>query len=287
MKANLEPLLHSYDSSLISSRVRLPAFDHPYHYHPEIEIVFIAESNGTRLVGNHIGSFQSGELYVLGANLPHVFRNTIPPDRGAEAEVLHFLRVPEPGFMESMPEARAFVLLLERSKFGLVFDPATSRYGGRLLRRIRMTRGVRRLAAFFELAGILLEAPEPSMLASAGDVRPSRRTAGSDRIHRVCHVILERFMESISHREMAKLAHMAPASFSRLFLRTTGRTFTQFVNEVRLGHACRLLRESDDTVADIAFASGFNNLAHFNRQFRHHHNCSPRAYRAAFSLATR
>lgn len=287
MKANLEPLLHSSDSSLISSWVRLPAFDHPYHYHPEIEIVFIAESNGTRVVGNHIGSFQSGELYVLGANLPHVFRNTIPPDRGAEAEVLHFLRGPEPGFLEAMPEARAFVLLLERSKFGLVFDPATSRHGGRLLRRIRTTKGVKRLAAFFELAGILLEAPEPRALASAGDSRPSRRTTGSDRIHRVCHVILEKFTESISHREMAKLAHMAPASFSRLFLRTTGKTFTQFVNEVRLGHACRLLRESDDTVADIAFASGFNNLAHFNRQFRHYHNCSPRRYRATFNIATR
>lgn len=78
---------------------------------------------------------------------------------------------------------------------------------------------------------------------------------------------------------------MAPASFSRLFLRTTRKTFTRFVTEVRLGQAGRLLLESDNTVADIAFSSGFNNLAHFNRQFRRHHRCSPTQYRTAFSSA--
>ena len=286
MKANLEPLLHRPDSSWGSKRVRLPAFNHPYHFHPEIEITFIAESNGTRVVGDHIGSFQAGELYLLGANLPHVFRNTVPPKRRAEAEVLHFPRGPKSGFLEAMPEMKAFAQLLDRSNAGLLFDPQTSGQGGLLLRRIRQTRGVRRLAAFFELAATLLESPEPRVLASAGGSTPSRQTTGSERIHRVCNAILEKFTDDLCHREMAKIAHMAPASFSRLFLRTTRKTFTQFVTEVRLGHACRLLRESDNTVADIAFASGFNNLAHFNRQFRHYHHHSPREYRTAFSSAT-
>ncbi|MEI6339048.1 MAG: AraC family transcriptional regulator [Verrucomicrobiota bacterium] len=286
MKANLEPLLHPPDGSMVSKRVRLPSFNHPYHFHPEIEITFIAESNGTRVVGDHIGSFQPGELYLLGANLPHVFRSTVPPERRAEAEVLHFLRGPKPGFLESLPEMKAFAQLLARSKAGLLFDQQTSAQGGRLLRRIRQRNGARRLAAFFELAGTLLEAPEPRVLASAGGSISSRQTTGSERIHRVCNVILKKFTEDLSHREMAKLAHMAPASFSRLFLRTTRKTFTQFVTEVRLGHACRLLRESDNTIADIAFASGFSNLAHFNRQFRHYHHSSPREYRAAFSSAT-
>jgi AraC-like DNA-binding protein len=286
MKANLEPLLYPPDSSLVSKRIRLPAFDHPYHFHPEIEITYIAESSGTRVIGGHIGAFHAEEIYLLGPNLPHVFRNTVPPERGAEAEVLHFQRGAKPGFLEAMPEMRALGLLLDRSRAGLVFDPQTSRHGGRLLRRIRQTQGVRRLAAFFELAGTLLEAPEPRALVSPGDSAPAHQTAGSDRIHRVCNIILEKFAENLSHRAMAKLAHMAPASFSRLFLRTTRKTFTQFVAEVRLGHACRLLRESDHTVAGIAFASGFNNLAHFNRQFRRYHHSSPREYRTACHSAT-
>ena len=285
MRANLEPLLHPPDRSLVSKRVRLASFDHPYHFHPEIEITFIAESCGTRVVGDHIGSFQAGELYLLGANLPHVFRNTVPPDKGARADVLHFLFGSGPGFLQGMPEMRAFSQLLERSRSGLVFDAETSLRAGRLLQRIRQTDGVKRLSAFFELAGALLDAPQPRVLSHSSEALLSGH-AGSDRIHRVCNIILEKFQEDLSHGEMARHASMAPAAFSRLFRRTTRKTFTRFVTEVRLGHACRLLCESDKTVAAIAFESGFNNLANFNRRFRDHNHCSPRGYRDAFLAAT-
>jgi len=287
MKANLEPLLHPPDRSLISRQVRLPAFDHPYHFHPEVEITFIAESRGTRVIGDQIGSFHPGELYLLGANLPHVFRNTtLLRESGAKAEVLHFMGDPKAGFLNSMPEAQAFLHLLDRSKQGIIFDQTTSARGGLLLRRIRETDGMRRMSVFFELAATLLEAPEPRFLASAGRPAQSQPGAGSARIYRVCDVILENFADDLSHGEMAKLAHMAPASFSRLFLRTTRKTFSQFVTEVRLRHACQLLRETDHKIADIAFASGFNNLANFNRVFRRYHNSSPRDYRTTFSSAT-
>lgn len=172
MKANLEPLLHPSDSSLVSRFVQRPSFDHPYHFHPEIEITFIARSNGTRVLGDHIGSFHPGELYLLGENLPHVFRNTARPERGATAEVLHFLRAPELGFLDSLPETRAFARLLDRGRAGLLFDRNTSARGGRLLQRIRRAEGAGRLAAFFELAATLLEAPEPRALASAGGPAP-------------------------------------------------------------------------------------------------------------------
>ena len=286
MKANLEPLLRPPNSSLVSRQVSLPSFDHPYHFHPEIEITFIAESSGTRVIGDHIGSFHAGELYLLGVNLPHVFRNTAPPGRRAKAEVLHFLYGSKSTLLKGIPEMREFSLLLDRGKSGLVFDRKTSLRGGRLLRRIRETDGVRRLAAFFDLAAVLLGASAPRMLAGEGDSAPVIHSAGSVRIHRICNIILEGFRENLSHSEMARHAHMAPSAFSRLFRRTTRKTFTQFVIEVRLGHVCRLLGETSKTVADIAFESGFDNLAHFNRQFRRHHQCSPREYRTALGTAT-
>jgi AraC-like DNA-binding protein len=279
MKANLESLPPSPDGALLSKLVRLPSFDHPYHFHPEIEITFIAKSEGTRLLGGDLGSFEAGELYLLGENLPHVFRNTLFPEHGAEAEVLHFLQGPQMAFLDAMPEMQAFSRLLERSKSGLIFDPGTSRHGARLLRRIRRTRGAHRLAAFCELAAVLVGAPKPRLLTQADSALSPRQTVGSERIQRVCNHILGNFTESLHHRDMARLAHMAPASFSRLFLRMTRVTFTRFVTDIRLGHACRLLRESDRTVAEIAFASGFNNLSNFNRQFRRSHGMSPAGYR--------
>ena len=283
----MEPLLHSSDSSLLSKQVSLLSFDHPYHFHPEIEITFIAKGGGTRVIGDHIGSFQAGELYLMGANLAHVFRNTVPLECGVEAEVLHFLNGSKSNSLMGIPEMREFILLLERGRRGLVFDQETSLNGGRLLQRIRQADGVKRLAVFLELVLVLLEAPAPRILASEGDSFPVVHSAGSERIHRVCNIILEGFRDDLSHREMARHAHMAPAAFSRLFRRTTQKTFTQFVVEVRLGHACRLLSETDKTVAHIAFESGFDNLAHFNRQFRRYHHCSPREYRMTFKTATK
>ena len=286
MKAHLEPLLRPPDRFLLSKRIELPAFDHPYHFHPEIELAFIAASQGTCVIGDHIGSFQAGELYLLGSNLPHVFRNTAAPLPAAVAEVLHVPPSLNRGMLGEIPELEDFWRLIERSRVGLVFDQATSATCAALLRRIRETDGARRLAAFFELAAILLTAPEPRGLASEAGAPLPARQAGSDRIHRVCSVILERFREDLRHLEMARLAHMAPASFSRLFRKTTRKTFTQFLTEVRLGHACRLLRETDKTVADIAFESGFNSLANFNRRFRHYRHCGPREYRAAIDTTT-
>jgi AraC-like DNA-binding protein len=286
MKAHLEALLRPADRLLNSKLVRLPAFDHPYHFHPEVEITFIAESGGTCVVGDHIGSFQAGDLYLLGANLPHVFRNTGTSAHGAAAEVLHFAFDPERGVFGRIPELAEFQRLIERGGRGLLFDAETSRTAAGLLQRIRKAGGARRMAAFCELAAILLEAPEPRTLASGGFTPGAMQLAGSERIRRVCNVILEKFPEDLSHLEMARLAHMAPAAFSRLFRKTTRKTFTRFVTEVRLGHACRLLCESDKTVAEIAFQSGFNSLANFNRRFRHHHGCGPREYRNAFGTAT-
>jgi AraC-like DNA-binding protein len=201
--------------------------------------------------------------------------------RRAAAEVLHFPYDPESGVLKALPEMSEFIRLLERGACGLVFDPETSACGAELLGRIRKNDGAARFAAFCELAAVLQDAPEPRVLASELDSPLPAQLAGSERIHRVCNVILEKFGEDLSHLEMARLAHMAPAAFSRLFRKTTRKTFTQFVTEVRLGHACRLLRESDKTVAEIAFQSGFNSLANFNRRFRHHHHCGPREYRAA------
>lgn len=286
MKASFEPLLHSGDRLLISQRIELPRFDHPYHFHPEVEITFISAGSGTLVVGDQVGSFQVGGLYLLGPDLPHVFRDTARPKRGACAEVLQFPAGLVGGLFAGKSEVRGLAWLLERSRRGMVFGGVVPAKALRLLRRIRLADGAGRLAAFFELAELLVTAPEVRLLASAEYSPLSCLVTGSERIHRACGMVLEEFREEIRHKDISRRIHMSPAAFSRLFRRTTRKTFTEFVTEVRLGHACRLLRESDKTVVEIAFASGFNNLANFNRRFRDRHGRTPREYRAGFGSAT-
>lgn len=277
MRAQLETLI-TFDRLLTPKHVKLPCFDHPFHFHPEWEITYLSASGGTCVIGDHIGSFRAGELYVLGSKLPHVFRNTPQPGEMAEAEVLHISAAAMKGPLAGIDELKDFASLLQQSQAGLIFDRKTSLRAGGMLRRIRRSGGVRALAAFFELADLLLQAPPPRMLASSGY---SSNPGLPGPIERACNYIITGFAERLSHRETARKVNMSPAAFSRLFRRATRKSYTEFLTEVRLGHASRMLLESDRTVAEIAFASGFENLSNFNRRFRRYYQYSPVEYRKA------
>ena len=236
------------------------------------------KSTGTRIIGDHLGGFEEGELYLLGPNLPHRFHNVTLPRGGAEAEVLQFSREGPIGHFASAPECQVLDRLIENARFGMVFPPDKAGPSGAILPSIRRADGLRRLSLFFELILEIVEAGKGVTLASPGYAGFSPSPA-SERIHQACLHILGHFTEDLSHDAVARKVHMAPASFSRLFRRATRKTYTQFLTEVRLGHACRLLIETSHTVASTAHASGFQNLSNFNRRFRQRYGCSPRQYR--------
>lgn len=230
-----------------------------------------------------MGTFQPGELYVLGENVPHIFRNSVPPKSGAEAEVLHLFNSAALNLIGSIPEFKPLGRLFNCSKKGYFLGGETAECAGEILRTIRLERSHRRrFVRFLELGNLLVESPLYGIESGPGTVMPASRPSSAERIHKVCKVILQKFDEELNHSEMAKLANLAPASFSRLFRAVTRRTFTQFVTEVRIRNATRLLVQTNKTVAEIAFSVGFNNLAHFNRRFRAHHEVSPQEYRAIF-----
>ncbi|MEM6885671.1 MAG: AraC family transcriptional regulator [Verrucomicrobiota bacterium] len=278
MKAHLEQILAPQKQSFICRQFIEPSFDHPFHYHPEIELTYIVRSQGTRIIGDHVGSFNEGDLCLIGEYLPHVYRNTIVPEDQAISEVIHLPRDCANDFFDMAPELSTFSDLLDDARFGLQFDTNTSSLVRNLMIRLRETQGVQRWTLFFELIECLSNAPKPQTLASAGYTGKIKPTT-SDRMYAVCQHILEHFDEDLSHEQLARMAHASPAHFSRLFKKTTRKTYQQFLSEVRLGHACRLLIESDLPIIEIAFASGFRNLSNFNRRFQHAYECSPREYR--------
>ncbi len=280
MRAQYESLVVMKDQLTDVKSLVLPCFDHPYHFHPEIEFVFIEKSRGTCVIGDRIGAFDEGQFYLLGANLPHVFHNDEPPEDKARAVVMHLSLQQLEARFGWADELRGFLGLMGRCSTGFLYDPETSGKAVCQMRRFGETTGPARLAALFGLAAILLDAPEPLPLASAGYLMKASSLDRGDRIQEACDIILRKYMdENLNHAEVAKQLRMSPASFSRLFQRASGKTFTRFVTEVRLGHACRLLTESAGSVADIAYASGFSNLSNFNRRFRERYGCSPREYR--------
>jgi AraC-like DNA-binding protein len=278
MRAQLEPIAPLGATCLHSRNVLESDFNHPLHYHPEIEITYIVRSRGTRLVGDHIAMFDEGDLCLIGANLPHQYINTFVPAGGAEAEVLQFDRGFSNGFIDATPELLRFAKLLDRAALGLVFNGIVAEKAGRLIREIRLASGFARIHLFMDLIHCLLRARKSKPLASPGYVGGGN-PEDSERLQSACQYIIDHFTEELDHGVLAAKAHLAPASFSRLFKRVTGKTCTAFINEIRLGHACRLLQETAEPVTEIAFECGFRNLSNFNRCFQRQYHCSPREYR--------
>ncbi len=151
--------------------------------------------------------------------------------------------------------------------------------------RLRMANATQRWALFFEIIHLLCSAKAPRTLTSpgyAGGVDPH----DTERIQETCHYILEHFHEELSHQALAARIHVTPAHFSRIFKRATKKTYQDFLVEIRLGHACRLLMETDLPIIDVAFESGFGNLSNFNRRFRKKYAMCPREYRKRLKQPT-
>lgn len=278
MKAQVEQIHVSPRQSFICRRFEETVFDHPFHFHPEIELTFIERSRGSLAVGDYLGEFGEGDLFLLGPNLPHIFQNTVEPANGAASEVLHFSREIAQGFIDGTPEMEALSELLDRAALGLRFSPEVSAQAGAQLREMRQSAGIDRWVRFLDLMRSLCNASDARSLCNPGYTL-SFAPGGNDRLRRACQIIFEHFDEDLSHEDLANQLSITPAYLSRLFKKTTRRTFTEFLTEVRLGHACRLLTDTEQPVVEVAFNSGFRNLSNFNRRFKKAYGCSPRHYR--------
>ena len=269
-------------ASFVWKRRRDPRFEFAWHFHPEVELTRIVRSRGRRLVGDSVEDYADGDLVLVGPELPHTWQSE-PGRRGPhEAVVLQFA----PAFLGrdflERPELLGVRRLLDRARRGLRFEGRTAREAGRRLDAMDGLDGFARLRSLLDVLARLAAERRPRPLASPGYAPPARRGDPS-RIDRVCRFLAGRYLGDVSLAEAASLAHLSPSAFCRYFKARTGQTLVDYLNELRVGHACRLLLETDRPVADVAFASGFRNLAHFNRRFLALRGRPPRDYRRAFA----
>lgn len=279
MRALLEKVALRPGESFACREFRIKRFDSPWHFHPECELTLIEGSHGLRFVGDSIERFEAGDLVLLGRNLPHYWSN--PPEwRGqARSIVVQFGgELPGRDWLQT-PELAAVQRLLARAERGVHFS---GRPAAEVAGRLRRMLGLAPLARLQELLGVLdllAAAPGARLLASAG-FAPAVNTADGSRLGRVLDYVNRSAAEGVQQRTAARLAGLSPAAFSRYFRQKLGHTFEAFVNEVRVGRACRaLIEEPERAVAEIAFAAGYNNLANFNRQFQRRTGLAPVAYR--------
>jgi AraC-like DNA-binding protein len=260
-----------------------PEFDTAWHHHPEYELILILGSTGTRFMGDSIQKFTETELILIGPDLPHCWKE----DQGsrndeAKAYVIHFSADFLGKDFFNIPEGRQIKHLLEQSRLGLRFSPKIEQLAVWKILQIFETFDFDRVLNLLSLLNLLTKSETFEQISSPGFANTVIDNQ-SERINKVFEYTLASFKKPADLETVAHLAHMSKTAFCRFFRKSTGKTYFEFLKEIRLGHACKLLQESDLSIQQISYDCGYESMSNFNRQFKELIHTSPLKYR--YSLA--
>lgn len=252
-----------------------------WHYHREIEIIYIIKGSGTRFIGDRIDNFEEDELLLIGSNLPHMIRtqgDLTEEDPDTEAIVVHFLPDILSSFL-NLPESKAIVDLLELAGYGLGIKGETLLSAKRILYSLRYARNTEKVILLIQLLHLFASSNEKEVL-SQFIFKNTFNKSDDDRLNRIYNYTMNNFLRQITLKEIADIVHMSPNSFCRYFKARTKKRYSSFLLEIRVSHACKLLSESTYSMAVIAYESGFMNVSNFNRHFKLIIGKTPFLYRA-------
>jgi len=283
MKAVEFNLPQDHTKSFIVFREKGTFFPAPWHYHEHYELVLVKKSTGRRMVGDHIGYFDEGDLVFMGSMLPHVWVNDPEFFDGsagydADALVIHFTKDFMGDGTMKIPEMEKFKSVLERSQRGIVIKGKARQHIDRLMTDMPELPGLLRISNLFAIFQELVNAEEVEELASPAFVQ-NNETMTSERFKDIMEFIMQNFDQKITLEQISEVANMSLTAFSNYFKKQFRMTFIEYLNSVRIGQICVLMSESDKSISEIAYTCGFNNLANFNRQFKKHKGMTPRQYR--------
>lgn len=255
-----------------------------WHQHPEIELTYVPKGPGERLIGDHVGRFSDHDLVLVGPNLPHnwaadQFRHKRYDMH--EAIVIFFdYDFLGDGFFE-VPEAANLKNLLNRAHRGIWFPPEFAEQIGQRMKKVMTLTGIRRLTELLQCLELLCECKDSIQLASEGFERDLSSFA-HPKMELVMKHIAQHFCDAkLTVSQLADLSNMNKSAFSRQFKQTTGRTPTQFLNDLRLGFSRRLLLDENVKILDVCYQSGFSSVSHFNKLFKTQYQVSPSEFREA------
>jgi len=287
VKPIFQQLAPTSSQSIIFLDEEIPHFTVPWHFHPEIEILYVLKSSGKSYIGDSINNFTEGELCIIGENVPHWWKShdyfmTNNASLNTKALVIQFRKDIFDSRFFQLSEMSKIKNLLERSRRGIVFSDDSREQLGKKIKYIFRLTGIKRITELIVLLDEMANTNEFRYLSSIG-YSDIMKTFDFQRFNKVHEYIIKNFTGEIKLEQAAEAAHMCPTAFCRYFKKRTGKTFFAFLAEFRIGHACKLLQEENMTVARACIESGFNNMSHFNKQFKRIVHITPSEYQEAYS----
>jgi AraC-like DNA-binding protein/mannose-6-phosphate isomerase-like protein (cupin superfamily) len=284
IKASYEVLQPASGHSFLVRKFNKLVFDAPYHFHEEFELTYILQGNGKRYVGSHMEDFSSGDLVLLGSNLPHCWKleaNNVDKE-DASAIVIQFNTNFLGDDFFKKDELQSIKKLFQKSASGISFNSGTRNLANRSMTNLSEEKSnFKMLIGLLEILQQLAISNEYVLLDQQRSVARQSR-AEQERINPVFAYLVENFTGKVSLDVASGIANMTPNAFCKYFKKITRKTFMETVIDYRLNYATQQLVQTDKPISEISFDSGFGDVSHFYKMFRHKTQQSPLNYRKNF-----
>lgn len=261
----------------------LPHFYDALHRHDEFQITLILESTGNVIAGNQIKEFQPGDIFVFGAGLPHVLRNTTEyydndeSYRAKSISVYFEWEVFGRSFLK-LPETKPLADFIRKTERGIFFPGSDHKMIAERLNQVTHTTEFERLLSLLQILNMLVHSEKSEILAAEGLYNKLNET-DEKRLNAIFNFTLNEYHRPISLEEVAGISNMTVNSFCRYFKQRTRKSYIDFLNEYRIGQASKLLQTEEAGISEICYRVGFGNLSNFNRKFKQINNCTPGEFR--------
>ncbi len=282
VKPLIQKLPLSEQTSFVARTYTTPLFETTWHQHKEVELILHLRGKGLCFIGNYIGDFNAGDIFLLGSNLPHEFKKE-DGETACSVMVIHFDKNFWGQDFWRLPESKEIRQLLDEALMAIKLDKYKIELAA-FIKQLETASGFERISLLCQcLLGISREKNRQTLSTlQPGDLQ----TFADDKINNVFEFTISHYQQPVSLSAVAAIAHMSTSAFCRYFKRTTKKTYVEFVNEMRIGHACHALVNTNMSILQIAYGSGFNTIANFNKQFLKVKGLKPSVYKKKFTITS-
>lgn len=277
MRTLIQKVLIDQQQSFACRTYTTPDFETNWHKHEEHELILILQGYGTLMLGDYIGEYKEGDVFFIAGNLPHWFRKQ-QPKMIASVLVVHFRKeIFGDGFL-ALPELQQIEQLLKKPD-GIQLQKSLLKSVEHQMLQIEKAKGFSRMSL---LLHVLQEISHSKQCTTLAKNFFTEEEAINPAIEKIFQYTFNHYLQPITLEEVATISNMTIPTFCRFFKRNVKKTYFDFLKEIRIGHACDLLQNSNKPIMEICFESGYNSWAHFSKQFREVKNMPPGKYRKSY-----
>lgn len=278
MKPLIERLPVAEGNSFVANTHRTPRFEVPWHQHVEYELILITEGSGLGFIGNYVGEFKVGDIFFIGSNMPHTFKKE--NNNITSAIVVQFTDSFWGADFLALPENKLLRDLFRLSMKGIKPEGKSKIALTKLIKKLEHCTGVSRISTLLDCLDLLINEDNKTILSTSE--MPVLNEKYQDRMDTIFKFTISNFQEQITLNQIASIANMTVTAFCFYFKKSTKKSYVEFLNEIRIGHACKLLQSTNKPITEVCYESGFNTAANFNKQFIKFKKSSPSRFRANF-----